>query len=491
MAPSTSATTSGRTNSTDEYPRAESTKYVGRDRTSSVKYSAQYVVDSIKQHKYAVVIVLSLIAAASFFAYRFLLSNKSQPIESIAVMPFFNESGNGDIDYLSDGMTDSLINSLSQLPHLSVKARSSVFRYKGKEIDPQRIATELSVQAILSGRVVQHGDDLTLYLSLVDGRSGNQIWGEQYNRKLSDLVALQQDISREVSDKLRLKLTGEQQRLLTKRYTDNNEAYELYLKGRYFSHNPTEANLRKSIEYFQQAVARDPNYALAYAGIGSSYQTLGGVLGFVSPNEAAPQGKAAIVKALSIDETLDDAHATLAQFSFYYDWNLPAAERECRRTFELNPDNAAGHANYGTYLEALGRFDEAVAERERSRQLDPTSAFSTADVGYPLYYARRYERALEYFKRGLELDPSLSWGHLWIGQVYVQQGRFDEGIAEIKQAMALSGGNVRDIATLGPRLRCLRQKERSAENNRPVTGPTRAEVCLALFHCSYLHWPRR
>jgi serine/threonine-protein kinase len=449
VAPSTSATTSGRTNRTDEYPRAESTESVGRERTSSVKYSARNVVDSIKQYKYAVVIVLSLIAAASFFAYRFLLSNKSQPIESIAVMPFFNESGNGDIDYLSDGMTDSLINSLSQLPHLSVKARSSVFRYKGKEIDPQRIATELSVQAILSGRVVQHGDDLTLYLSLVEGRSGNQIWGEQYHRKLSDLVALQQDISREVSDKLRLKLTGEQQRLLTKSYTDNNEAYELYLKGRYFSHNPTEANLRKSIEYFQQAVARDPNYALAYTGMGSSYQTLGGFLGFVSPNEAAPEGKAAIVKALSIDETLDDAHAALAQFSFYYDWNLPAAEREYKRTFELNPDNAAGHSSYGTYLEALGRFDEAVAERERSRHLDPTSAFSTADVGYPLYYARRYERALEYFKRGLELDPNLSWGHLWIGQVYVQQGRFDEGITEIRQAMALSGGNVRDIATLG------------------------------------------
>jgi serine/threonine protein kinase/tetratricopeptide (TPR) repeat protein len=449
VAPSTSAATSGRTNSTDENPRAESTEYVSRDRTSSVKYSAQYVVDGIKQHKYAVMVVLSLIAAAAFFAYRSLLSNKNQPIESIAVMPFFNESGNGDIEYLSDGMTDSLINSLSQLPHLSVKARSSVFRYKGKEIDPQRVATELSVQAILSGRVVQHGDDLVLYLSLVEGRSGNQIWGEQYHRKLSDLVVLQQDISREVSDKLRLKLTGEEQRLLTKRYTDNNEAYELYLKGRYFSHNPTEANLRKSIACFQQAVARDPNYALAYAGIGSAYQTLGGVLGFVSPNEAAPQGKAAIVKALSIDETLDDAHATLAQFSFYYDWNLPAAEREYKRTFELNPDNATGHSNYGTYLEALGRFGEAVAERERSRQLDPTSAFATADVGYPLYYARRYERALEYFKRGLELDPNLSWGHLWIGQVYVQQGRFDEGIAEIKQAMALSGGNIRDIATLG------------------------------------------
>jgi len=411
--------------------------------------SAEYFVDRIKHHKYAVLILLTLIAAAAFFAYRALLSNKSQPIESIAVMPFVNESGNSDVEYLSDGMTDSLINSLSQLPHLSVKARSSVFRYKGKEVDPQMVAAELSVQAILSGRVVQHGDDLTLYLSLVEARNGNQIWGEQYNRKLTDLVVLQQEISREVSEKLRLKLTGEEQRRVAKRYTDSSEAYELYLKGQYFSSNPGETNLKKSIEYFQQAIDKDPNYALAYAGIGRNYQTLGGFLGFVSPGEAAPQGKAAIMKALSIDETLDDAHSTLAQFTLTYDWNLPEAEREYKRTIELNPNNPSGHSGYGTYLEVLGRFDEAVAERERSRQLDPVSAFSTADVGYPLYYARRYERALEYFQKALELDPNLSWGHLWIGQVYVQEGRYDEAIAEINRAIALSGGNVRDIATLG------------------------------------------
>jgi TolB-like protein/Flp pilus assembly protein TadD len=432
-------------------PKTESSL---RERTSGERgttpSSAEYVVGRIKHHKYAVLVVLvAVMTAGVFLVYRSLLANKSQPIESIAVMPFTNESGNADIEYLSDGMTDSLINSLSQLPHLSVKSRSSVFRYKGKEVEPQRIASELSVQAILNGRVVQHGDDLTLYLSLVEARNGNQIWGEQYNRKLTDLVVLQQEISREVSEKLRLKLTGEEQRRVARRYTDSSEAYELYLKGQYFSSNPSETNLKKSIEYFQQAIDKDPNYALAYAGIGTACQALGGFLGFVSPSETAPQGKAAIMKALSIDETLDNAHATLAQFTLTYDWNLPEAEREYKRAFELNPNNPAAHSGYGTYLEALGRFDEAVAERERSRQLDPVSAFSTADVGYPLYYARRYDRALDYFQKGLELDPNLSWGHLWIGQVYVQQGRYDEAIAEINRAIALSGGNVRDIATLG------------------------------------------
>jgi serine/threonine protein kinase len=363
----------------------------------------EYSTGVFKKNKSAAIAVLVLLLLAvgglGFWYFNDRPSHALQ-IESIAMLPFQNASGNADVEYLSDGMTESLINSLSQLPFLAVKARSSVFRYKGKEVDPQKVASELSVQAILNGRVVQRGDDLALYLSLVDARTGNQLWGEQYNRKLTDLVFLQQEISRDVSEKLRLKLTGEEQRRVAKRYTDSSEAYELYLKGRYFSSNPTEINLKKSIEYFQQAIDKDPNYALAYAGVGSAYQSLGGFLGFVSPGETAPKGKAAIIKALSIDETLDDAHSTLALFTLTYDWDLPKAEREYKRAIELNPNNPSAHSGYGTYLEALARFDEAVAERERSRQLDPVSAFRTADVGYPLYYARRYERALESTEKG-------------------------------------------------------------------------------------------
>jgi TolB-like protein/Tfp pilus assembly protein PilF len=386
----------------------------------------------------------------AYFAYsRYFATRGEASIHSIAVLPFTNTSNNPDAEYLSDGISESLINSLSQLPGVKVIAKSSSFRYKGKQVDPQEVARALGVEAVLTGSVAQRGDALAISIELVNARDNTHVWGEQYNRKLSDLLFVQQEISREVSEKLRLRLTGEEQQRVTRRYTENTEAYELYLKGRYFASKPTEADLKKGIEYYQQAIEKDPNYALAYVGLGRSYHALGGVLGFVSPTEVARQGKAAVMKALAIDDTLDGAHATLASFKLYYDWDLQGAETEYKRTIELNPNNAAARSGYGTYLQALGRFDEAVAERERSRQLDPVSAIATADVGYPLYYARRYDQALGYYRKGLELDPNLSWGHLWIGQALVQQGRYEEAIAEINKAIALSGGNVRDIATLG------------------------------------------
>ncbi|MEP6706716.1 MAG: protein kinase [Pyrinomonadaceae bacterium] len=416
--------------------------------------NAEYIVGAIKHHKRGAWLVLAALLAASvvlaYFAYsRYFAGRSEASIRSIAVLPFTNTSNNPDAEYLSDGISESLINSLSQLPGVKVIAKSSSFRYKGKEVDAQEVARALGVEAVLTGRVVQRGDALAISIELVDARDNTHLWGEQYNRKLSDLLFVQQEISREVAEKLRLRLTGEEQQRVTRRYTENTEAYELYLKGRYFASKPTEADFKKSIEYFQQAVEKDPNYALAYVGLGRSYLSLGGVLGFVSPSAVAQQGKAAVMKALGIDETLDDAHATFANFKLYYDWDWNGAETEFKRTIELNPNNAAAHSGYGTYLEALGRFDEAVAERERSRQLDPVSAIATADVGYPLYYARRYDQALSHYRKGLELDPNLSWGHLWIGQTLVQQGRYTEAIAEINKAIALSGGNVRDIATLG------------------------------------------
>jgi tetratricopeptide (TPR) repeat protein len=260
---------------------------------------------------------------------------------------------------------------------------------------------------------------------------------------------VQREISREVSEKLRLKLTGEERQRITKPYTESAEAYELFLKGRYFHDKYTEEGLNKAIEYYQQAINKDPNYALAYVEMGNAYKTLGGVLGFTSPTTAAPQVKAAILKALAIDETLADAHAALADFVLSYDWDWPGAEKEIRRAIELDPNQWRAHGTNGTYLQSLGRFDEAVAERERSRQLDPTSPGAIANVGYPLYYARRFDQALEHYRKALELDPDYSWGHLWIGQVYVQQGKYGEAIAEIKKAIALSDGNVRTIATLG------------------------------------------
>ncbi|HEY6118514.1 MAG TPA: protein kinase [Pyrinomonadaceae bacterium] len=429
------------------------TEQTGAGREAQTKSSAEYIAGEIKRHKGAAVLTSVVLVAAlfavSYFAYARYSQSGKVAITSLAVLPFVNASNNPDAEYLCDGISESLINNLSQLPGVKVIARSSSFKYKGKEIDTQEVARALGVEALVMGRIVQRGDTLAISIELVNARENTHLWGEEYDRKLSDLLSVQQDISREVSEKLRLRLTGEDQKRLAKRDTENADAYELYLKGRHFLNKPTEADIRKSIDYFQQAIDRDPNYASAYVGIAQAYGLLGGVLGFVSPRYTATQGKAAVMKALAIDETLDDAHATLAQFKLYYDWDWSAAEKEYKRTLELNPNNPTAHGGYGTYLEALGRFDEAAAERERSRQLDPVSAFTTADVGYPLYYARKYDEALEHFRKGIELDSNLSWAHLWIGQVYVQQARYDEAFNEINRAISLSEGNVRGIATLG------------------------------------------
>ena len=381
--------------------------------------------------------------------YYFHRQGTGAAIESITVLPFVNESGNNDMEYLSDGISESLINSLSQLPGVKVIARSSSFQYKGKNPNPQEVASALGVETILTGRVLKRGDNLTVSVELVNARDRTQMWGEQYNRKLTDILAVQQEISREVSEKLRLKLTGAEQQRISKPYTKSAEAYELFLKGRYSHGKNTEEGLKRAIEYYQQAIDKDPDYALAYAEMGNSFKSLGGVLGFASPVTSAPQGKAAILKALMIDETLADAHTALADFKLSYDWDWPGAEKEFKRAIELDPNQWRAHAGYGTYLESLGRFDEAVAEREVSRQLDPTSPFAIADVGYPLYYARRFDEALGHYRKAIELDPGFSWGHLWIGQVYVQQKKYGDAIAEIKRAIALSDGNVRDLATLG------------------------------------------
>ena len=354
----------------------------------SSQSSAEYVVGRIKSHRLAVLgVLIILMSAAGYVAYRSLFSNKSQPIDSIAVMPFTNDSGNGEVEYLSDGMTETLINSLSQLPNLSVKARSSVFRYKGKEVDPQKVAAELSVQAILTGRVVQRGDDLTLYLSLVDARNGNQIWGEQYNRKLKDLVVLQQEIARDVSSKLRLKLSGPEVQKLAKNYTENVEAYQLYLKGRYHVFKLTPPEIQTGISYFQQAIQNDPSYALAYVGLANGYRAL--VLSADLPStEVFPKAKAAAQKAVEIDDTLAEAHAILGFTIFWYDWDWKEAESQFKRALELNPDSADSHFAYSTLLSATGRHTEGLAEMKRARELDPLSPVINATEGLYLTQCR-------------------------------------------------------------------------------------------------------
>lgn len=301
----------------------------------------------------------ALLAVAGYFH---LTRKEKAAIESIAVLPFVNESGNTDAEYLSDGMTETLIGSLSQLPNLNVKARSSVFRYKGREMDVQKIAGELNVQAILTGRVLQGGEQLLLSLELVEGKTENAIWSERYARNQSDLVSLQSEIARDVSNKLRAKLSGAQQNQIAQNSTQNTEAYQLYLQGRFYLNKRSPEGIRKAAEYFKQAIAIDPNYALAYSGLSDAYNLLPIFDNSITRRETMPQSKEAALKALSLNDDLAEAHASLAVVLSDHDKDWNAAEQHYRRAIELNPNYATAHQWYGEALYRQGRFDEGLAE---------------------------------------------------------------------------------------------------------------------------------
>jgi TolB-like protein/Flp pilus assembly protein TadD len=385
-----------------------------------------------------VALIAALISYFTWFRERDLRTSDLPPIQSIAVMPFINASGNADAEYLSDGMTETLINGLAQLPNLSVKARSSVFRYKGKEVDPQTAGNELGVQAILNGRVVQRGDDLTLYLSLVDTRTGNQIWGDHYNRKQADLLSLQSEIGRDVSSKLRRKLSGADEEKLAKNYTQNAEAYQLYLQGRFFWNKRTPQSIQKSIEYFQQAIEKDPNYALGYAGLSDGYALLA-YYGGGPASELFPKAKDAALKAVSLDPNLAEPHNALGFVSVLSDYDYAGAEREYRRAIEINPNYALSHQNLGVMLNRIGRQSEGMAEIQRALELEPFSTIVNRLYGDVLTYNRRYDDALNQFKKTLELEPSFPTTHLGISALYQMTGKYAESVESFASYLQLSG----------------------------------------------------
>jgi len=389
--------------------------------------------------------VVIVVLAALAIGYWFYARSESQ-ISSIAVMPFVNASGNADIEYLSDGMTESLMNSLSQLPNLSVKARSSVFRYKGKEVEPVAAAKELGVQAVLNGRVVQRGDQLMLSLDLVDARTGDQVWGEQYNRKLGDLAALQSEIARDVSQKLRQRLSGTQENNITKNQTANTEAYQLYLQGRYYWNKRNLASTKKAIEYFQQAIEKDPSYALAYVGLADSY-----IVGDLGLHERTPKIVAAAEKALELDPTLGEAHAALGTAKWSGEMDYAGGEREYRRAIELSPNYATAHHWLGEFLVFQGRFDEGFAEYKKALELDPMSLAIQTDLGRAYYLARQYDRSIEYFKKLIEMDPNYVRTHFYLARVYREKGMCEEGLQEDEKGRELTGEKVDDKLKMGLR----------------------------------------
>jgi eukaryotic-like serine/threonine-protein kinase len=389
------------------------------------------------------VAILTLIGVG---AYR--LHWHSKAMDSLAILPFVNESADPNMEYLSDGITESLIRTLSQLPNLRVMARSTVFRYKGKDVDPQKVGQDLHVQAAVTGRVQQRDNILIIAAEMVDVEKGSQLWGGQYTRKVADIFAVQEEISKEISDKLQLRLTGEEQKRLTKRYTENPEAFEAYLKGRYHWNKRTEEGFRKGIEYFQQAIEKDPSYGLAYAGMADTYAILG--LYRIAPfKEAMLRTKSLASRALQIDEKLAEAHNSLAFVSLYYDWDWLKAEREFKRAIELNPNYATAHQWYATFYEMKGWFGDALAERNRAREIDPLSLAINAYAGRAFHFARQYDQAIEQLRQTLDMDPNFAQAHSFLGQAYLQKKMYEEAVTEFRRAKAISRANPGYLSLLG------------------------------------------
>ena len=379
---------------------------------------------------------VALILVCGFFVYRYLSPANSRQIESIAVMPFVNESGNADAEYLSDGMTETLIKSLSQLPSLAVKSRSTVFYYKGKETSPKKIGEELNVQAVLLGRVGGRGDDLKLNLELVNTQTQDVIWTEQYDRKQSDLVSLQSEIARDVSSKLKAKLSGADIAKVEKNYTADPEAFQLYLKGKFFWNKRTGEALKQAAEFYNQAIEKDPNYALAYSGLAETY-VLFSSYDVAPADDSMPQAKAAAVRALEIDDSLAEAHTALGFYLSNYEWDRAGSEKEYRRAIELKPDYATAHHWLGADLANLKRFDESLAELERAQGLDPLSRIIGTNLGDALVHARRYDEAIAQYKRILVRDPNFAYGHRALGWAYGSKGMNSEAIAETRTSIEL------------------------------------------------------
>ncbi len=364
----------------------------------------------------------------------------SKIIDSLAVLPFENASGDPEHEYLSDGITGSLINILATIPKLRVMAQSTVFRYKGREIDPQAIGRELNVRAVLTGRMMQSGGSLRIGTELVDVATGSQLWGAQYDRKPGDIFVVQDEISNEISGKLRLQLTRAEKKRLTKHHTENAEAYRLYLKGRHHWNRWTEEGFYKAIEYFQQAVEKDPSYALAYAGLADSYVLLGWN-SYLPPKEAFPKGKAAAKTALQLDPDLAEAHTPLAALLWLHDWQWEEAQTEFKRSLELGPTYATANHWYAEYVMTMGRHEEAMARMKKGQDLDPLSLIINVAVGWAFYFARRYDEAIEQLRRTVELDPNYPVTYWILGLLLRKTGRYELAITEGEKGVKLSGGS--------------------------------------------------
>jgi TolB-like protein/Tfp pilus assembly protein PilF len=364
----------------------------------------------------------------------------SKSIDSLAVLPFENASRDPEHEYLSDGIAGSLINSLAAVPKLRVMAQSTVLRFKDRGIDPQTLGRELKVRAVLTGRIMQRGESLRIGTELVDVATGSRLWGAQYDRKVGDIFAIQDEISEEICERLRLKLTRAEKRRITKRQTNDAEAYRLYLKGHHHRDRWTEDGFYKAIEYFEQAVAKDPRYALAYSGLAESYVLLGWN-SYVPPKDAFPNGKVAALTALQLDPDLGEAHNSLAAVFWLYGWQWQEAQKEFKRSLELNPTYPTTNHWYAEYLMTMGWQAEAIARMQESQRLDSLSLIISVANGWHFYMARRYDDAIEQLRRSVELEPNYSMTHWALGLLLRGMGHYEQAIAEAEKGVKLSGGS--------------------------------------------------
>jgi TolB-like protein/Flp pilus assembly protein TadD len=394
-----------------------------------------------KRHKTLVVVAIIAVAAIAAVTIVFVLATfsrkSSAAIDSIAVLPFENRSGNSDSDYLADGLAESLIYRLSQLPNLKVSPTSSVRRYKGKEIDAQKIGAELGVSAVMSGHMVQRGDNLAISVELVDARTNKLIWGEQYERKLSELLTTQREMASAIADKLQLKLASNDAKGITKRYTESNEAYQLYLKGRFYWNKRTVDGLKQAATYYQQAIEKDPEFALAYSGLAETY-VLFPNYSVAAPKDSMPLSKAAALKALELDDSIAEAHAALGTYLSGYGWDQLAAERELRRAIELKPNYATAYHWLAISYAFSQRTDEAIATAHRAEELDPLSLIISADTAFDLILLRRYDDAIAQAQKTLKLDPNFYYIHYLLGWAYIQKGMYSQAIAECRRSIELN-----------------------------------------------------
>jgi serine/threonine protein kinase/TolB-like protein/cytochrome c-type biogenesis protein CcmH/NrfG len=417
----------------------------GENATRTIS-SDDSMVSGVTRHKRGTVLVLiALMITVSAVVY-LAVGSKSKAIDSLAVLPFVNEGADPDTEYLSDGITESLINSLSQLPNLKVMSRNSVFNFKGSATDAQAAGRGLNVRAVLTGRLVKRGENLSISAELIDTRDNSHLWGEQYSRRLADMLVVQEEITRQISEKLRLKLTGEDEKLLTKRYTDNTDAYQLYLRGRYYLNKRSAEAIKKGRDFFQQAIDKDPAYALAYSGISDSYALLAAQAA-LSPREAYPAALTAARKAVELDAALGEGHASLAHVKFHMD-DLAAAEQEFARAIEIKPNYSPAHQWQSEYLAATGRRDEAFAAARKALEFDPLDLAANAQLAALLIGAQEYDKAITQLQKTLEIDPSYFLAHLHLGNIYLQTERFPEAIAEFKRTASLTGSN-RGLESLG------------------------------------------